>query len=68
MISVATPRPDDDHDPAERQRYCFIERARCTVCGSDDLKTKRSIAESDGSITRPTTCRACGHDFVVVVE
>lgn len=53
---------------AERTRYVYIERPRCPACRGTDLQTVRSKTEPDGSISRRTTCRTCGHKFFVIIE
>ena len=55
-------------DAAELDRYVYIRRARCPVCGSADLKTTKTERHGDDSVTRHTTCRDCGHKFFVVLE
>jgi hypothetical protein len=55
-------------DAAELLRYVFMERPRCPVCGSADLRTIRSQDQGDGTIQRRTQCRVCFHKFIVVVE
>ena len=55
-------------DPAERERYVYITKARCPLCQSDNLKTCKIRRENDGSKTKETKCRDCGHFFYVVVE
>ena len=61
---------DHDHPypPGEPERYVYIERPRCPVCWSADLKTRKSMRDEDDSITRDTLCRCCGWVFFVVVE
>ncbi len=49
-------------------RYVYIERPRCPVCGSADLRTLRSKDQGDGSVSRRTACQACGRRFFVIVE
>jgi DNA-directed RNA polymerase subunit RPC12/RpoP len=50
-------------------RYVFIERPRCPACGSTELQTVRSKSDkTDGSTSRRTACKECGHKFFVIVE
>ncbi|MCX7424383.1 MAG: hypothetical protein NTW96_01895 [Planctomycetia bacterium] len=53
---------------AEPERYVFVVRPRCPVCGNADLQTIRSKAQGDGTVERRTQCRSCYHRFFVVVE
>lgn len=46
----------------------FIDRARCPACDSTQLKTLRSAAGGDGSVTRRTICLNCETRFDLVVE
>jgi len=62
---VANPTQQQD---ADELRYCYIERARCPVCGSTDLETKRSQDQHDGTTSRRTWCKECNHRFFVIVE
>jgi transposase-like protein len=55
-------------DAAEALRYVFVEKVRCPRCGSDELKTTRSVNQGDGSTQRTTNCRSCGHHFFVIEE
>ncbi len=53
----------------DSRRYVFIERPRCPECGSTHLRTIRSKSDkNDGSTSRRTVCKACGHKFFVIVE
>ena len=58
----------DIDEPAATLRYVFISRARCPLCSSDDLHTRKTENNGDGSITRDTKCRGCKHHFSVIVE
>lgn len=49
-------------------RYVFVERTRCPACGATDLQTLRSKTDQDGSVSRRTACRTCGHKFFVILE
>jgi hypothetical protein len=64
-MRTSNPEPAD---AGERDRYVYIEKARCPVCGSDDLKTQHSEDQGDGSTKRDTLCRGCGWKFFVVEE
>lgn len=55
-------------DAAETLRYVFVEKPRCPRCGSDQLKTTRSDDQGDGTTSKTTNCRECGHHFFVIVE
>jgi hypothetical protein len=64
-----TTGPDANAD--DSLRYVFIQRiiVQCPGCHSTDLKTLRSKTDkSDGSVSRRTLCKACGHRFFVIVE
>jgi hypothetical protein len=52
---------------ADALRYVFIERPRCPVCSSPDLKTLRSVT-ADGVTSRRTECLGCHHKFFVVLD
>jgi DNA-directed RNA polymerase subunit M/transcription elongation factor TFIIS len=54
--------------PVPAVEYVFVPRARCPGCESADFLTYRSAANGDGSTTRHTQCRYCGHKFRVVME
>lgn len=45
-----------------------VPRPRCPNCQSYDLKTQRSVKDSDGSSTRDTRCRRCRTRFILIVE
>ena len=49
-------------------RYVHIERPHCPVCGSANLKMKRSILQCDGSRRQSMWCLACPHKFFVILE
>ena len=55
-------------DTSELTRYIFHSRPRCPACESPNLKTLRSTSQSDGSTTRRTLCRQCGHRFFIILE
>lgn len=59
--------PDDDNRFTSDQ-IIFVERPRCPRCGGDDLETKRSTQQGDGSVLRRVWCRDCPAKFYVVVE
>ena len=62
---------DDQHQNASTDdslRYVYIERPRCPVCGSTNLQTIRSKDQRDGSVSRRTACKECGHRFFVIVD
>lgn len=63
-----TDAPTDILDPAESDRYVFIEKARCPKCGSPELKTTKTEKHGDDAVTRHTTCRECSWKFFVVIE
>lgn len=48
-------------------RYVFLQRPRCPVCESAELKTLRTN-QVDGVTSRRTECRECRHKFFVIVE
>lgn len=54
--------------PSSQRDILFIERARCPACGSDNLQSRHSQDQGDGSVVRDTKCRECGHVFSVVEE
>jgi C4-type Zn-finger protein len=58
------------HDaiPDDSTRYVFVTKTRCPVCDSADLQTIRSKTQDDGTISRRTACRTCGHRFFVILE
>ena len=66
----STPIPPEARakPPAKDASYVFIPRARCPECDSADLLTYHSADNGDGSTTRHTQCRHCGHKFKVVIE
>ncbi len=55
-----------DADPAERLRFCFVDKPRCPRCGSARLKTLRSMPAEDESRTQRKLCEDCGWRFFVV--
>jgi DNA-directed RNA polymerase subunit M/transcription elongation factor TFIIS len=60
---------DTTGDPAGVGRFVFVLAARCPVCNSRNLRTKKTRPrESDGSVTRETQCKECHHHFLVVIE
>ena len=46
----------------------FVTVPHCPECRSLDIERIRSEANGDGSLTRKTMCRSCGHVFKLVVE
>lgn len=48
--------------------YVFVQRTRCPVCESVNVKTVRSEQNGDDTVTRRSRCRDCGHRFKTVVE
>lgn len=65
-----TPKPSTLAPPTDpERRYVFVERTRCPVCGSPSLRAYKTLPpDGDGSVSRYTRCRACGHKFIVVEE
>lgn len=55
----------------EPERQITITEPWCPACGVSGrgmLHRKRTHAGGDGSKIRPTICRVCGWEFMVVVE
>jgi len=53
--------------PGSPTRYVYVERPRCPICSSAELRHYRT--ERDGeTISRHTRCVPCGHRFIVVAE
>ncbi len=67
MTTTSATRTDDG-PAARRDRYVFIERARCPFCDSLRLRTYRTSRHGDESVTRHTECRDCGQKFFVILE
>lgn len=64
-------RATDGNLNLEQYHYQFVQRWRCPVpqCNSDDLRAvKGRVPNGDGTDSRWTECRACGHRFMLVIE
>ena len=59
----------DDFGTTERGlEVVRYQRPRCPHCGSEKIRTRRSINQGDGSMFRYTTCKNCEENFAVVAE
>ncbi len=47
--------------------YMFL-RPRCPACGSAKLKTRKSVAQGDGSVLRHYACHDCREPFRALIE
>lgn len=56
---------------SEPARVLTVQGPFCTSCGAHGrrtLRTLRSAQNGDGSVSRTTVCKVCGHRFVILVE
>jgi DNA-directed RNA polymerase subunit M/transcription elongation factor TFIIS len=49
-------------------RYVHCRRPRCPKCRATSLRSYKTLRSGDGSVTRYTACKDCGHRFILVLE
>ena len=51
-----------------RPLYVSWRRPRCPLCNSYRLRSYKTVANGDGTLTRYSKCRDCGTRLILVVE
>lgn len=51
-----------------RRGVVRVQRARCTVCGSRNLRIYGGVDQADGSRLQYAKCRACDAKLLVILE
>lgn len=59
---------NDGYLVSEDKKLVWVVKLHCPECFSTDLKTQHSEKSADGSVTRATKCKACGWNFVAIIE
>jgi hypothetical protein len=67
MIGPLKRVPRSDLPPCAG-RYVHHRRPRCPQCCSTSLRSYKTLRNGDGSVTRYTACKGCGHRFILVLE
>ena len=62
--STTAGQANSDREP----EFIFVERPRCPLCGSRELKTYRSTSHDDGTRERHARCVSCGQRSRLIIE